>query len=225
MPDQKRILITGVSRGLGLSMAKGMMKRGHRIAGCARSGSAPVELRENGHHYASVDLRSDEAVKAWADSVLADFGTPDLVINNAAIINRSAPLWEVADSEFGELLDINISGVARVIRHFVPAMIERGCGVIVNFSSGWGRSTAPEVAPYCASKWAIEGLTQALSQELPRGIGAVSFNPGVIHTEMLRSCFGEEASHYPGPDEWASRAVPFLDQLDAGENGQALTCP
>jgi NADP-dependent 3-hydroxy acid dehydrogenase YdfG len=61
------------------------------------------------------------------------------------------------------LIDVNIKGVANVIRYFVPAMIERGSGVIVNFSSYWGRSTAAEVAPYCATKWAIEGLTRALA--------------------------------------------------------------
>lgn len=68
--------------------------------------------------------------------------------------------------------------------------------IIVNISSGWGRSTSPEVAPYCASKWAIEGLTQALAQELPSGMVTVALNPGIIHTDMLNICFGEEAKYY-----------------------------
>jgi len=63
----------------------------------------------------------------------------------------------------------------------VPAMVRRGQGVIVNFSSGWGRSTDAGVAPYCATKWAIEGLTQALAQELPPGMAAVPLNPGIIN--------------------------------------------
>src|SRR5262249_21389378 len=78
-------------------------------------------------------------------------------------------------------------------------MIRRGAGVIVNFSSGWGRSTAAEVAPYCASKWAIEGLTRALAQELPAGVAAVPLNPGIIDTDMLRSCVGGDAGGYPAP--------------------------
>ncbi|MDF1657763.1 MAG: SDR family NAD(P)-dependent oxidoreductase, partial [Verrucomicrobiales bacterium] len=225
MSDSKRILITGVSRGLGLAMAKGFIARGHKIAGCSRSETAPSELTGGSHHYSSVDLSSDEAVRIWSEQVLAKFGTPDLLINNAAIINRNAPLWEIEDAEFTELIDINISGVTRVIRHFTPAMIQQGSGIIVNFSSGWGRSTSPEVAPYCASKWAIEGLTQALAQELPHGVGAVAFNPGVINTDMLQSCFGGESDHYPGPTEWAERAVPFLDAIEPADNGRALTCP
>ena len=71
--------------------------------------------------------------------------------------------------------------------------------MIVNFSSGWGRSVDAEVAPYCATKWAIEGLTQALARELPPGLCAVPLNPGVIDTDMLRSCFGGSAGGYPQP--------------------------
>jgi NAD(P)-dependent dehydrogenase (short-subunit alcohol dehydrogenase family) len=115
--------------------------------------------------------------------------------------------------------------MANVIRHFVPAMIKRERGVIVNFSSGWGRSTDAEVAPYCASKWAIEGLTQAFAQELPAGLAAVALNPGIINTEMLRSCFGGSASGYPSPAEWAKGAVPFLLKLGPGDNGKQLTAP
>src|SRR5262249_51246474 len=133
--------------------------------------------------------------------------------------------WKVGAAEFGQIIDVNIKGVVNVIRHFLPAMIERGQGVIVNFSSGWGRSTDAEVAPYCATKWAIEGLTQALAQELPAGLAAVALNPGIINTEMLQSCFGRSAADFPTAEEWAQRAVPFMLQLDARHNGQPLTVP
>ena len=99
----------------------------------------------------------------------------------------------------------------------------RKSGVIVNMSSGWGRSTSPEVAPYCASKYAIEGLTSALAQELPAGMAAVSLNPGVIDTDMLRTAWAEGAASYPKAEEWAKRAAPFLLKLDASDNGGVLT--
>jgi NAD(P)-dependent dehydrogenase (short-subunit alcohol dehydrogenase family) len=118
---------------------------------------------------------------------------------------------------------VNIKGVANVLRHAIPIMIANGRGVIANFSSGWGRSTAPEVAPYCATKWAIEGLTQALSQELPPGMAAVALNPGVIDTDMLRLAWGEGASAYPDPEEWARRAVRFVEALSSRDNGRAVT--
>jgi NAD(P)-dependent dehydrogenase (short-subunit alcohol dehydrogenase family) len=104
-------------------------------------------------------------------------------------------------------------------------MMARGSGVIVNFSSGWGRSTSPEVAPYCATKFAIEGLSQAISQETGGRIAVVSLNPGIIDTDMLRSCWNDEAGAYPGPEQWAKRAVPFLMKLGGKDNGRALTAP
>jgi NAD(P)-dependent dehydrogenase (short-subunit alcohol dehydrogenase family) len=81
------------------------------------------------------------------------------------------------------------------------------------------------VAPYCATKWAIEGLTQALAQELPPGMAAVPFNPGIIDTDMLHSSFGSSASGYPTPEEWAETAVPFLLRLESVDNGKPLTAP
>ena len=119
-----------------------------------------------------VDVADDQQVKTWAERLLTQYEPPDLLINNAGLINQLAP-WQVPTEEFSRLIDVNIKGVANVIRHFVPAMIERKSGIIVNFSSGWGRSTSLQVAPYCASKWAIEGLTQALAQELPDGMAAI----------------------------------------------------
>ena len=120
---------------------------------------------------------------------------------------------------------MNINGTANVIRHAVPVMLAEGTGIIVNLSSGWGRSTSPEVAPYCASKWAIEGLTQSLSQELPQGMAVVALNPGIIATDMLRKCMGKEAENFPIPETWALTAAPFLTSLTPKNNGQALTAP
>ena len=161
----------------------------------------------------------------FAESVLERHGPPDLLINNAARINANAPLWEVPEHEFSKVIDVNLKGIHRILRAFLPPMIERGSGIVVNLSSGWGRSTAPEVAPYCCSKWGVEGLTRALAQELPPGLAAIPLNPGVIDTDMLRSCFGADSSHYPSATEWAKTAVPFLLGLGPAHNGQPLTAP
>jgi NAD(P)-dependent dehydrogenase (short-subunit alcohol dehydrogenase family) len=177
------------------------------------------------HNFSVVDVSADEPVAAWAKRILKSHGAPDLLLNNAGLINRNAKLWEIGADEFSRVIDVNIKGVANVIRHFVPAMVARRAGVIVNFSSGWGRSADAEVAPYCATKWAIEGLTLALAQELPPGLAAVPLNPGIINTDMLRSCFGDSASSYPTPREWAKIAVPFLLKLGASDNGRPLTVP
>ena len=141
------------------------------------------------------------------------------------MINKSKFLWDVPAAEFDVVVDTNIKGVTNVIRHFLPSMAREQSGVIVNFSSGWGRSASPEVAPYCATKWAVEGLTQSLAQELPEGMAAVPFNPGIINTQMLRSCFGPSAADFISPTEWAETAIPFFLGLGAQHNGQSLTAP
>ena len=226
MSEQPKVIVlTGASRGLGRAMLEGFLARGHTVAACARSKISVEAKNANPKLFASLDVCDASEVEGWAKSVIAEVGAPDLLINNAALINRSAPLWELTAEEFDPVIDVNINGVFKVIRAFVPVMIRKNRGVIVNFSSGWGRSTAPEVAPYCATKWAIEGLTQALAQELPPGMAAVPLNPGVIDTEMLRSCFGGSAGSYPKPESWAKAAVPFLLKLGAQHNGQALTVP
>ncbi len=207
-------------------MARGLAARGWSVAGLARSAGAvravAGELGE-GHFFASVDVVEENEVEAFCLAAGREIGAPDLLLNNAAIINEPAPLWEVSSEEFGQVVDVNIKGVVNVLRHAVPVMIERGQGVVVNFSSGWGRSTSPEVAPYCATKWAVEGLTEALSSELPSGVAAVALNPGVIDTDMLRSAWGEGAGAYPDPEEWAERAIPFLEGLSSRSNGGSLS--
>jgi NAD(P)-dependent dehydrogenase (short-subunit alcohol dehydrogenase family) len=227
--DSRNIVITGISRGCGRALAEYYLSKGHRIAGCARRQQIVDELRaEHGplHHFTAVDVADDEAVRVWACDVLGHFGPPDLLINNAAVIANNAPLWEIPVHEFDNVIDVNIKGTAHVLRHFLPAMINRRTGTVVNISSGWGRSTSPEVAAYCASKWAIEGMTQALSQELPQGLCAVALNPGIINTDMLQSCFGKEAAAaYPSAEDWAAKAGPFLLKLTPKHNGQALTVP
>jgi NAD(P)-dependent dehydrogenase (short-subunit alcohol dehydrogenase family) len=226
--SMKTIVITGVSKGLGRSLAEGFAAIGHTVIGCSRTSSGLDRLKAvlgSAHDFAVVDVASDEQVRDWARRIVADVGVPDLLINNAAVINRNAKLWQIDAEEFDRSMAINVSGTANVIRHFVPAMVKRRTGVIVNLSSGWGRSVSAEVAPYCATKWAIEGLTQALAEELPDGMCAVPLNPGIINTEMLRSCFASGAEQYPKPDEWAQRAIPFLLQLGPQQNGQPLTVP
>ena len=226
--EGRTVVLTGVTRGLGRALALRLAGQGHRLAGCGRSRGKIEELRSllgDGHRFEVVNVASSIQVQTWAEKVLESHGPPDLLLNNAGVINANAPLWQVPEEEFGLVVDVNLKGTYHVIRNFLPAMLERGSGVVVNFSSGWGRSTASELAPYCATKWAIEGLTRSLAEELPRGVAAVALNPGVIHTEMLDSCYGQSAKSYPGPERWAERAAPFLLSLGPEHNGKSLTVP
>ncbi len=228
MKKGRVILITGVTRGLGRAMADEFVRLGHTVVGCGRNGKEIERLRSlyrEPHDFYPVDVSSDEEVKSWASVIVTSYGPPDLIHNNAGLINRNGQLWDVSAREFASVIDTNIKGVANVIRHFLPEMVKRKEGVVVNFSSGWGRSVDAGVAPYCATKWAIEGLTLSLAEELPTGMAAVPLNPGIVNTEMLQSCFGASSSSYPSAAEWAATAVPFLLKLGSSDNGKQLTVP
>ena len=223
----KSLIITGATRGLGLAMTRFFAAQGHTVHGCGRYADAVAAVQKefpSPHTFKALDVSNDTAVANWAREVLEN-GAPDFLLNNAAIIAPNSPLWKLPASSVDPVIDINIKGTIHTIRHFLPAMIAKGSGMVVNFSSGWGRSTSPEVAIYCATKYAIEGLTAALAQELPPGLTAVALNPGVIHTDMLTSCFGDSASEYPTPDDWVKIAGPFILKNGPRDNGRQLTVP
>lgn len=225
-PKEARVIvITGCTRGLGRALVDEFIKAGHTVVGCGR-GAQVMELRmafPPPHDFSVVDVAQEPKVAIWAEKVIGALGPPDLLINNAALMNTPAPLWKVPAREFDALMDVNIKGVANVIRHFVPSMVARGSGVIVNLSSGWGRSVSPEVGPYCTTKWAIEGLTKALAEELPRGMAAVPLSPGVIDTDMLRQCWSDEAGAYEKAEDWAPAAAKFILNLGPKDNGRSLS--
>jgi NAD(P)-dependent dehydrogenase (short-subunit alcohol dehydrogenase family) len=225
-PMGKLIVLTGATRGLGRALVAAFAGAGHTVVGCGRSPEHIGALRRAlpaPHLFDVVNVADAQAVGKWAKDVLAHASPPDLLINNAALMNTPRPLWEIDPDQFNALIDVNVRGVFNVIRALVPAMVERQTGVIVNLSSGWGRSTAPDVAPYCATKYAVEGLTLALAQELPKGMAAIPLNPGVIDTDMLRQAWEDGASAYPKAEEWAKRAAPFLLGLGPKDNGRSLT--
>ncbi|KAL5982839.1 hypothetical protein ACLOJK_016916 [Asimina triloba] len=232
---RRTVLITGVSRGLGRALALEIAKRGHTVIGCARSqdriASLQAQLSDSSKHLLmDIDIvnernmdfvlqRSDSSVEELARIVIEKKGVPDII----GTINKNNKIWQVPAEEFSTVIDTNVKGTANVLRHFLPPMVERKQGIIVNMSSGWGRSAAAEVAPYCASKWAIEGLSRSVAKEVPPGVAVIALSPGVVNTEMLASCFGSSASLYPTPETWAPKAATMILNLTMEDNGASLT--
>lgn len=226
----KHVVITGVTRGLGLAMVEGFHALGWKISGLARDPKKIEELKkrfsaEDSYVFQAIDVSSDAEVKKFCEKVLEEQGPPDLLLNNAAIVTPNAPLWEQRPEDIQRILDVNIKGVISMIRGFTSAMLKQEKGVIVNFSSGWGRSTSPDVAPYCATKFAIEGLSKAMASETGSKVTVVALNPGIIDTDMLRTSFGPASAGFPSPETWAKLAIPFLLSLSAKDNGKSLTVP
>lgn len=227
--ETKVIALTGCTRGLGRAMCRKFTELGHRVYGCGTRAELVDEINQAHPGKATcsvVDVTDPEAVKTWASSIIADCGhSPDYLLNNAAIINENKPLWEISPEAFARIIDVNLKGVFNTIHAFLPAMMERNSGVIINFSSGYGHSVSTGVAPYCCTKFGIEGLTQALAEDLPDGLAAIPMSPGIINTEMLQTTFGPSAESFDKADVWVERAVPFILNLGPQHSGKSIRIP
>ncbi|MEZ0227950.1 MAG: SDR family NAD(P)-dependent oxidoreductase [Planctomycetota bacterium] len=220
-----RVILTGATRGIGAALARALAKKKARQVLVARSAGSLDELAsECGEARAIVGDVADPATarRAVAEAIAAFWGV-DLLINNAAILTPPRPVVKSSHEEWRAVLDVNVLGTVAFLREVLPVMEEQGRGVCVNLSSGWGRSADADVAPYVASKWAVEGLSRAVALEVKAGICVVAVNPGIIKTEMLETAFGvREASGFPSPGELAPRFLRMLEKLGPDRNGQSL---
>jgi NAD(P)-dependent dehydrogenase (short-subunit alcohol dehydrogenase family) len=191
------ILITGCSSGFGLLAAKRLAARGDRVLATMRGpdgkNRAPAgELRALAASTGSdidvldLDVTSDESVDAVAAAVLARAGAPDVIINNAGQMYVGFAEAFTAE-ELSRQLDVNVVGIHRVCRAFLPSMRQRAGGLIINLSSLAGRIAAPFFALYHASKWAVEGYSLAARRELAcAGVDVVVVEPAPFATELFR---------------------------------------
>ncbi len=217
-------VISGATKGLGLALATELVSHGWRVAGCGTSAASMAAAGDTGVHLSVVDVTDVPSVTAWAHEI----GAPDLVIANAGVVNAPAPIWDIAPETFEQALAVNVGGVANLARAFLPAMIARGSGTFVAISSGWGRRGKEGLSPYCASKFAVEGLVQSVALEVPAPVLVVSLDPGNgVRTAMLDTCLPDERDvPYPTPEAWASQAIAYLlDEALHAPNGSALKVP
>ncbi len=190
------VVITGCSSGFGKQLALVLARRGDRVyatmrategknAGVARelkdtAASEGIELR-----VLELDVASTESVDSAAAIVLAESGAPDVVVNNAGVMYTGFT-EAFTPEELTAQLDVNMVGIHRVNRAFLPAMRKAGKGLIINLSSVAGRIGAPFFGVYHASKWGLEGYSMALRGELACcGIDVVVVEPGPFATELF----------------------------------------
>ncbi|MEB8572558.1 SDR family NAD(P)-dependent oxidoreductase [Bacillus cereus] len=225
----KSVIITGVTQGLGRAMVDRFHELGWNIYGCGRSKDKIEELKKQYskiHDFQVIDVSDSQQVNNWANYILNTHTAPDMIINNASIVNQNAQLWKITAQEFENVMNVNVNGVVNVIRAFVPAMVARKEGIIINMSSSWGREGEAELAPYCASKFAIEGITKSMALELPHGMVVVALDPGgSISTPMLKSCAPQYINESPTPETWSHKAIEYILNITIDKNGDSLTCP
>jgi NAD(P)-dependent dehydrogenase (short-subunit alcohol dehydrogenase family) len=170
------ILITGTSRGLGREMRRHLSAKGHIVYGSARA-SAPADA-----NHLQLDVTDVAACQTAVSTVLEREGRIDVLINNAGSHLLGAALETTAD-ELRAQLELNFFGSVNMIQAALPSMLESKHGRIINMSSTGGRLATPFTAAYCASKFALEGYTEALRLELlAHSVFVTNLEPGYLNT-------------------------------------------
>ncbi len=188
----KGVVITGASAGIGEACARAFAAAGCRLALAARRlerlERLAGELRR-GHGVdvvaAALDVRDRAAVEAWATELLAGFGPPEILVNNAGLARGLAPLHQGEVGDWEEMIDTNVKGLLYVTRALLPAMVERGSGHVINIGSIAGHEVYPGGNVYCGTKHFVAAVNRALGIDLlGTGVRTSSVDPGMVETEF-----------------------------------------
>jgi len=214
--------ITGVSSGFGRSLAEAVLARGDKVIGTVRNDAqiAPFENLAPGRaHCVLLDVTDTAAVPRAVAQVLERTGAIDVLVNNAGY-GLFGALEEVSDAEARQLFDTNVFGTVNVIRAVLPHFRKRNRGHIVNFSSVAGVIGIAGCSFYCASKHAIEGLSESLAQELrPFGIGVTLVEPGGFRTNFAGGSLKWSESESPAYSETVGKMRRYMSSYHGTQTG------
>src|SRR5262245_37854562 len=182
MSEQPVVLITGASSGVGQATARLLSRNGYRVFGTSRNPAAAAAVP--GVELAALDVRRDDSVAACVETILARSGRLDILINNAAY-ELAGEVEETSLEEEQDQFGQKFVGTMRMIRAVLPSMRQRRQGRIINISSLTGVSSVPFMGIYSASKFALEGYTDALRMELePFNVHVSMTEAGFLKTPM-----------------------------------------
>lgn len=189
MDNTKVWYITGASRGMGLSLTKQLLARGHSVVATSRSVTAFEEFKGVGDRFLplEVDLKSEQSIAVSIQKAVEKFGRLDVIVNNAGY-GLGGALEELTSAEIDENFQVNFFAVVRVVQQALPYMRKQGSGHIINISSIAGFAPGIGWSMYCAAKFAVSGLSEALANDLkPLGIHVTNVMPGWFRTNFAKA--------------------------------------
>ena len=189
--ENKVVLITGGSRGIGKAVAAAFAREGAKLALCARSTDevqqTVAELRAMRAEAKgwTCDVTMEASVEEFVHGAQTTFGRIDVLVNNAGVMTRPAPMVELEVRKWDYTMAVNLRGPFLVTQAVLPFMLKQNSGSIINVSSTLGRGAYPNFVAYATSKWGLEGFTQTLAAELGSArIRVNSVEPGYVATKL-----------------------------------------
>ena len=213
----KTAIVTGSTKGIGRAIAEALLRAGMNVCVSARkieeierTVRELEDVGEGGVTGAACDVRDYEEVRALFEHAVAEFGGVDVLVNNAGV-GIYKPVEEISPEEFRAVLETNLFGVFYCTREAIPLMKKRGGGYIVNISSLAGTNAHPRMAAYNASKFGLNGFSEALMQEVRHdGIKVSYVMPGSVNTEFGGDTVSEEKSWQLQPEDVARVVTDLL---------------
>jgi NAD(P)-dependent dehydrogenase (short-subunit alcohol dehydrogenase family) len=198
-------VVTGANSGIGRAVAIHLATRGITVYGTVRSVDKATKLIDMASdvgaqvHLVELDVADDESVRTGFATVHDEAGRVDVLVNNAGV-GGNGVVEETPIERYAEVMNINLFGAIRCLKAVLPGMRRRRSGAIVNITSVAGRFASPAQAPYVASKWAFEGVSEELAHELaPFGIRVAIIEPGVTKSAIFakNTDFGGDRDYEP----------------------------
>ncbi|MBK8303609.1 MAG: SDR family oxidoreductase [Chloracidobacterium sp.] len=214
--EGKVAIVTGGTKGIGRAIAESLLRAGLRVYICARDRNeieaAVQELSEIGEAFGKVcDMRSEDQVRNMLNSCDERLGGVDILINNAGVGIMGKTVEEISGDEFRQTVETNLFGVFYACHHAIPLMKKRG-GYIINISSLAGQNAHPGMAAYNASKYGLNGFTEALMQEVRHdGIKVSYICPGSVNTYFGGDTPTDEKAWQLQPDDIAQVVMNLLE--------------
>ena len=191
MSDQTVSVVTGANSGIGRATAVHLAQQGHRVFGTVRAVAKAEKLLAMAEHagvtveIVELDVGDDDSVRDGFARILDAAGRVDHLVNSAGV-GGNAVAEECPPQLYLDVMNVNLAGAVRCAQAVLPQMRERGSGTIVNITSVAGRVAALAQSPYVASKWALEGVSEGMAQELaPFGVRVAIIEPGVTKSAIF----------------------------------------